>query len=166
MPKIAEDRKGTPTNSRVIAMAPGDRVTIKYQRLQAGDSFVSFYYIEKETPAPSDAWRYIGRFFTGDPSVTPPGGYLWRPARDAQGVADPLRPRPRPWCLRFDCFGLQLVRDSALGTKTLEVTPYASKVFEVRPHREYLFQFFRSLADEFLDTEVRVLFDYGGSDHA
>jgi hypothetical protein len=40
--------------------------------------------------------------------------------------------------------------------------PYASKVFEVRPNKEYLFQFFRTLADQFLDTEIRILFDYGG----
>jgi len=163
MPKIAEDRKGSTTNSRVIAMAPGDKITIKYQRLQGGDSFVSFYRIDKAAPEPSDTWSYIGQFFTGDPSVTPPGGYHWRPARDAQGIADPLQPREHAWCLRLDCFGSRLVRTCAVSAKTLEVRPYPSKVFEVRPNKEYLFQFFRTLDDEFLDTEVRVLFDYGGA---
>jgi hypothetical protein len=162
MPKIIENRKGSATNSHLIPMAPGDSITIKYMRLQAGDSFVSFYSIEKADPASSDQWNYIGRFFTGDPNVTPPGGYIWRPTRDAQGRADPLRPRPHAWCLRFECFGSQLVPSSDHGPKTLEIIPYSSKVFEVRPDREYLFQFYRSLDDQFLDTEVRVLFDYDG----
>jgi hypothetical protein len=161
MPKIAENRTGSATNSHLIPMAPGDRITIKHMRLQAGDSFVSFYYIEKADPDPSDNWSYIGRFFTGDPNVTPPGGYIWRPTRDGQGRADPLRARPHPWCLRFECFGSHLVEPSDYGPKTLEIMRYSSKVFEVRPDREYLFQFFRSLDDQFLDTEVRVLFDYG-----
>ena len=163
MPKIAEDRQGSVRNSHLIAMAPGDRITIKYSRLLAGDSFVSFYSNEKAKPEPADPWTYIGRFFTGDPNLTPPGGYIWRPTRDALGRADPLRPRPYPWLLRFECFGSGLVRDRPFGAATLEISPYSSKVFEVRSDKEYLYQFYRTLDDPFLDTEVRILFDYDAS---
>ena len=160
MPRIAEDRKGSTINSHLIPVAPGEKITIKYVRLMPGDSFVSFSYVEKGRPKPSDKWIYIGRFFSGDPDLTPPGGYTWRPMIDAQGHPDPLRPRPFGWCLRFACFGSQLIPALGRTSKALEITPYSSKVFEVREDKEYLFQFFRLLSDEYLHTEVRVLFDY------
>ncbi len=163
MSKIAEDRTGSVRSSHLIPMAPGDRITIKYTRLLPGDSFVSFYSNEKAKPEPADMWTYIGRFFTGDPNLTPPGGYIWRPTRDAQGRADPLRPRPHAWWLRFECFGSGLVRDRAFGPTTLEIRPYSSKVFEIRPGKEYLYHFYRTLDDPYLDTEVRILFDYDAS---
>jgi hypothetical protein len=161
MPRIAEDRKGSRINSHLLPVAPGEKITIKYARLMPGDSFVSFSYLEKEFPEPSDKWIYIGRFFSGGPELTPPGGYIWRPTIDAQGRPDPLRPRPNGWCLRLACFGSKLIQAPGRRSTSMEIAPYSSKVFEVRENKEYLFQFYQLLSDQYIHTEVRVLFDYG-----
>jgi hypothetical protein len=162
MPRIAEDRQGSAINSHLVPVAPGEKITIRYARLMPGDSFVSFSYLEKACPGePSDTWTYIGRFFSGHPDVTPPGGFTLRPTADAQGHPDPLRPRGYGWCLRFACFGSQNIQAPGARSQSLEITPYGSKVFEVRENKEYLFQFFRLLSDKYFHTEVRILLDYG-----
>ena len=157
MSKVAENQKGSPTNSHVILVGPSEKIAIKYSRLQAGDSFVTFYYLEKAEPNPSEKWNYIGRFFTTDPNLAPSGGHTWRPLRDAHGGGDPLRPRPHAWCLRFECFGSSLIREPGFNQKTFEIIPFVSQVLEIWPDSEYVFQFFRASGDQAVHTEVRIL---------
>ena len=82
---------------------------------------------------------------------------MWRPTRDAQGRVDPLRSRTYAWWLRFECFGMGLVQNANYGPKTLEITPYASKVLEIWPEKEYTVQYFRTLNDGKVHTELHIL---------